>query len=216
MNPPYTDSRPTGQSIMPPKSNLTAERREQILNAAEKVFNRRGFNKARMDDIVVESGLSKGALYWYYKSKDAIIMALLDRVFMGEMAQFEKLVDAEGTASERLEQLTRVVVQEMARFQHLMPLIYEFVALAARRKSVRTKLGEYYQRYHRLLSQILQQGLDSGEFVDLDPNEAALAFIGLGEGLAMLWFVDPDWVDWEGISELPAKLLLDRFRSPER
>jgi hypothetical protein len=62
----------------------------------------------------------------------------------------------------------------------------------------------------------LQQGLDTGEFVDLDPDEAALAFIGLGEGLVMLWFVDPDWVDWEGISELPTKLLLDRFRSPER
>jgi len=169
-----------------------------------------------MDDIVVESGLSKGALYWYYKSKDAIILALLDRVFVGEMSQFEKLVDAEGTASERLDQLTRVVVQDMARFKHLMPLIYEFVALAARRKSVRTKLSGYYQRYHRLLSQILQQGLDSGEFVDLDPDEAALAIIGLGEGLAMLWFVDPDLVDWEGIGELPSKLLLDRFRSPER
>jgi AcrR family transcriptional regulator len=201
---------------MPPKTDLTTERREQILDAAEKVFNRLGFNKARMDDIVVESGLSKGALYWYYKSKDAIILALLDRVFVGEMAQFEKLVDAEGTASERLDQLTRVVVQDMARFKHLMPLIYEFVALAARRKSVRTKLSGYYQRYHRLLSHILQQGLDSGEFVDLDPDETALAFIGLGEGLAMLWFVDPDLVDWEGIGELPSKLLLDRFRSPER
>ena len=150
---------------MPPKPDLTAERRGQILDAAEKVFNRLGFNKARMDDIVVESGLSKGALYWYYKSKDAIILALLDRVFVGEIAQFEKLVDAEGTASERLAQLTRAVVQDMARFKHLMPLIYEFVALAARRKSVRAKLGGYYQRYHRLLSQILQQGLDSGEFV---------------------------------------------------
>jgi AcrR family transcriptional regulator len=201
---------------MPPKPDLTAERREQILNAAEKVFNRLGFNKARMDDIVVESGLSKGALYWYYKSKDAIILALLDRVFMGEMAQFEKLVDAEGTASERLDQLTRAMVQDMARFKHLMPLIYEFVALAARRKSVRSKLGGYYQSYHRLLTQILQQGLDSGEFVDLNPDEAALAFIGLGEGLAMLWFVDPDWVDWEGIGELPTKLLLDRFRTLER
>jgi AcrR family transcriptional regulator len=169
-----------------------------------------------MDDIVVESGLSKGALYWYYKSKDAIILALLDRVFMGEMAQFEKLVDAEGTASERLDQLTRAMVQDMARFKHLMPLIYEFVALAARRKSVRSKLGGYYQSYHRLLTQILQQGLDSGEFVDLNPDEAALAFIGLGEGLAMLWFVDPDWVDWEGIGELPTKLLLDRFRTLER
>ena len=201
---------------MSPKQDLTVERREQILNAAEKVFNRLGFNKARMDDIVVESGLSKGALYWYYKSKDAIILALLDRVFVGEIAQFDKLVDAEGSASERLEQLMRTIAQEMASLKRLMPLMFEFVALAARQKSVRETLGGYYRRYHRIISEIIRQGIDSGEFGDIDADEVALAFITLGEGLAMLWFIDPDWVDWDDVHELPTKLLLDRFRSPER
>ena len=201
---------------MSPKQDLTVERREQILNAAEKVFNRLGFNKARMDDIVVESGLSKGALYWYYKSKNAIILALLDRVFVGEIAQFEKLVDAEGSASERLEQLMRAMAQEMASLKRLMPLMFEFVALAARQKSVRETLGGYYRRYHRIISEIIRQGIDSGEFGDIDADEVALAFITLGEGLAMLWFIDPDWVDWDDVHELPTKLLLDRFRSPER
>ncbi|TET82024.1 MAG: TetR/AcrR family transcriptional regulator [Anaerolineales bacterium] len=69
--------RPTGQSNISPKPDLSAERREQILNAAEKVFTRLGFSKARIDDIVAESELSKGAIYWYYKSKDTIIAALL-------------------------------------------------------------------------------------------------------------------------------------------
>jgi AcrR family transcriptional regulator len=200
---------------MPPKQDLTTERQAQILNAAEKVFNRLGFNKARMDDIVAESGLSKGTLYWYYKSKDALILALLDRIFVGELSQLEKLIDAEGTASERLEKLMQTVSHEMARLKHLMPLLFEFVALAARRKSVRNTLGGYYRRYHRLFSRILQQGIDSGELVDIDADEAALAIIGLGEGLAMLCFVDPGWVDFENVSELPTKLLLDRFRSSE-
>ena len=201
---------------MPPKPDLTTERRTQILNAAEKVFNRFGFNKATMDDIVAESGLSKGTLYWYYKSKDALILALLDRIFVGELSHYEKLIVAEGTASERLKILMQSVAQEMSRLKHLLPLLFEFVALAARRKSVRETLGGYYRRYHRLLSQILQQGIDTGEFVDIDADEAALAIIGLGEGLAMLCFVDPDWVDLGNVGELPVKLLLDRFRSSER
>jgi hypothetical protein len=81
---------------------------------------------------------------------------------------------------------------------------------------VRETLGGYYRRYHRLISEIIRQGIDYGEFVDIDADKAALAFIGLGEGLAMLWFVDPDWVDWDDVHELPMKLLLDRFRSSER
>jgi AcrR family transcriptional regulator len=201
---------------MPPKPDLTAERQTQILNAAEKVFNRFGFNKATMDDIVAESGLSKGTLYWYYKSKDALILALLDRIFVGELSQYEKLIDTEGMASERLEKLMQAVAHEMARLKSLMPLLFEFVALAARQRSVRETLGGYYRRYHKLLSQILQQGIDSGEFVEIEADEAALAIIGLGEGLAMLCFVDPDWVDFGNVGELPMKLLLDRFRSSER
>lgn len=201
---------------MTPRVDLTAERRVQILDAAEKIFNRLGFNKATMDDIVAESGLSKGTLYWYYKSKDALILALLDRIFVGEISQFEKLINAEGTASERLEKLMRAVAQEMASLKRLMPLMFEFVALAARQKPVRETLGGYYRRYHRLISEIIRQGIDSGEFVGIDADKAALAFIGLGEGLAMLWFVDPDWVDWDDVHELPMKLLLDRFQSSER
>ncbi len=72
---------------MSSQTDLEQERRKQILDAAEKVFTQRGFNKARMDDIVAESGLSKGALYWYYKSKDEIILALMDRFFAGEYAR---------------------------------------------------------------------------------------------------------------------------------
>jgi len=50
-------------------------RRNQILDAATAVFARLGFERARMDDIVEASGLSKGALYWYFNSKEEIITA---------------------------------------------------------------------------------------------------------------------------------------------
>jgi AcrR family transcriptional regulator len=81
-------------------------RRNQILDAATKVFVRLGFQHARMDDIVEESGLSKGTLYWYFKSKEDIINAILRRLFAGALESLESLLEAEGTVSERLVQLT--------------------------------------------------------------------------------------------------------------
>src|SRR5947209_20539247 len=81
-------------------------RRNQILDAATKVFVRQGFQHARMDDIVEESGLSKGTLYWYFKSKEDIINAILRRLFTGDLENVESLLQAEGTASERMVQLT--------------------------------------------------------------------------------------------------------------
>ena len=53
---------------MAPRPDVSEERRNQILEAATTVFARLGFHRARMDDIVQEARLSKGALYWYFKS----------------------------------------------------------------------------------------------------------------------------------------------------
>ena len=66
---------------MSPKQDVSEERKNQILDAAMNIFAKMGFHKARMDDVAQESGLSKGALYWYFKSKDAIIAAILERLY---------------------------------------------------------------------------------------------------------------------------------------
>ena len=58
---------------MSPKPDVSEERKEQIATAATKIFSEQGFDKARMDDIASEAKLSKGTLYLYFKSKDAII-----------------------------------------------------------------------------------------------------------------------------------------------
>ena len=65
------------EADLSPRPDVSDERKNQILQAATNVFSRLGFHKARMDDIVEESGLSKGTLYWYFKSKDDIVSALI-------------------------------------------------------------------------------------------------------------------------------------------
>ena len=60
---------------MPPRPDLSAERRAQIVRAALTCFSRKGYAKTTMDDIVAESGLSKGSLYWYFESKDELFMS---------------------------------------------------------------------------------------------------------------------------------------------
>jgi len=56
-----------------------AARREQILAAAQKCFARKGFHASSMNDVFAEAGLSAGAVYSYFKSKDEIIAAMANR-----------------------------------------------------------------------------------------------------------------------------------------
>ena len=197
------------------KEDLEQVRRQQILDAAETVFSEQGFNDARMDDIVEESGLSKGALYWYYKSKDAIIMALLDRVFIAQMKSTVVPLEGEGTAEEKLRFFVQAAVDEIRHFERFMTLGYEFVALATRRKEVREKIKGYYQRYTEILAQVIEQGLHSGEFHDVNPTSTALSIIALYEGLTLMWFLDPSAIDWDEMTEAPLNLILDGMRTKD-
>jgi len=200
---------------MSSKTDLKQERRKQILDAAVQVFSQHGFNQARMDDIVVESGLSKGALYWYYKSKDKIILALMDRIFVGEMKAAEDLVTAGGSAGQRLHLLFEAAFDEISHFEQRMSLGYEFFSLAARNEEVRDAIRGYYRRYHSILSQIIQQGIDSSEFVPIDPDDAAAAALGIVEGMALMWFLDPEILDWDHIGDLPTRIFLQGIKKRE-
>jgi len=198
---------------MSPRPDVSLERQEQILDAAEKVFSERGLSGARMDDIVEESGLSKGALYWYYKSKDAVILALMERILERELRQAAKLVESPGTAGERLQSLMRLALADIADLGRLLPLAYEFLAMASRSSSVRQAMATYYQRYAKLLSELIQQGIDSGEFAELDVEQAALSVIALAEGLALVWFAASDRRNLRDLGVAPMEALLNGFRA---
>ena len=121
---------------MTPRPDVSAERTEQIVEAAIAVFSRLGFHKARMDDIAREAGVSKGTLYWYFESKDAITKALLQYLFDQEVQEVTTVLAAEGSVSERLLALTQQLAGRLEQREKLIPIIHEFYATATRDPTV--------------------------------------------------------------------------------
>src|SRR5579884_2906036 len=194
---------------MPPRPDVSEERRSQILEAASAVFARLGFHQARMDDIAQEAGLSKGALYLYYNSKDAIIAALLRFFFDQELAMLRRLLQtgSEQSAREQLLMVNRRMGEAMKWMEAMRPIAFEFYAIAARQKNVRQFLKEYFKEYRELLAALIQRGVESGEFKPLDAQSVAITVAALYEGLVLLWMVDPQAVQWEKASEESLRLL---------
>ena len=187
-------------------------RRNQILDAATKVFVRLGFQHARMDDIVEESGLSKGTLYWYFKSKEDIINAILRRLFAGALESLESLLEAEGTVSERLVQLTSDRVTGMKRMSSLVPIIFEFYAVAVHQQWVKQFIGEYFKHFRGLLEDLIQQGIDRGEFYPVNAAETAISLASMYEGLTIHWLMEPETVQWDILSENSIPILLNGLK----
>jgi AcrR family transcriptional regulator len=183
---------------MSPRPDVSEERKNQILDAATQVFMQKGFDKARMDDIVNETGLSKGTLYWYFKSKYDIIISILDRIFLDAIEGLKsQQKDNHLSASQALWQFSEEAIQDYKKMLSLMPVAYEFLALAFRNKIVQKALKQYMDHYMEVLVPIIQRGIDSGEFRPVDATEAAIAAGAIFEGTVLLWVYDKDLVDPE-------------------
>lgn len=194
---------------MSPRPNVTDERTSQIINAAEDVFTRKGFNEARMDDIAEETGLSKGTLYNYFKSKDDLIIAILDRIFQREFKAFEQSDVSKMNASETIDLFVDTVTKDIKLMLRLMPVAYEFLALAFRNKTVQKALKVYVNRYMEILVPIIENGIASGEFKEVNPKEVAIAMGAILEGTILIWVYDKSLVNPEVNIRSGIKLLLE-------
>lgn len=199
---------------MSPRIDVSEERKAQILEAARETFTKHGFHKTRMTDIAEASGLSKGALYWYFESKDAIILSLLKKVFEPELQVIEALLSDHHSAEERLLIYTERAAEDIQNMLKWMPLVYEFLVLAFRRDPIKEFISSVYRRNLELLEELIQQGINSGEFQARDARNAAIAMGSIIEGTLMLWMYDPDGIDISDHILSSTQFLLKGLRPP--
>jgi AcrR family transcriptional regulator len=199
------------------RTDTTLARKEQILTAAAAVFARHGLNQARMDDIVKEAGLSKGTIYWYFESKDAVIEALMQQIFDPEFAWLREMTQQHDTpVAERLIAFVErsIAVVEHVEEQGLLPLFVDYIALAARNERARQVLQDYNQAGHKLMVPLFQQAVERGEFRPIDPDIAYISFATLIDGLTISVYTYPHHLPLSQRIRAAVGLLLEGLRAP--
>ncbi len=193
---------------MSPRPDVSEERRAQIIESAITVIARQGFASTRMDDVAAESGLSKGLIYWYFKSKEEIIIAIADLLFGAEFHKMQSLSVEGQTARACLESLLEIFTADLLGMLKVAPVIYEFYALAFRNATVRRVMQEYLGRFVAILEPIVQHGMASGEFTPGDARQVTIAIGAALEGTLLLWAYAPDLVQPEQQLRLSMALIL--------
>lgn len=161
--------------------------KEAILAAATQLFAQKGFHQTSMNDIVITSGISKGGVYWHFKSKDDIIATILETFFAREEAELVALLTEDRPTPERILTFLRQMTGVMAEMEETVALGLECYVLAVRQTTVRVFIQGYFHRYQTLVQTLLQQGVTRGEFMVMDGAAAALALSALVEGMILLW-----------------------------
>ena len=176
-------NRPVGIYMNQEKQDI---RKDQILNAALTVIVNKGYENSRMDDIVQSSKLSKGAIYWYYKSKKEVYLALVDHWVKQYNAGFIDNLEHHHSASEQLKGLFDYFLDQYEKDPSAFKILVEFWSLSGRDVDFNEKLQKVYSNFLEYIVNIIQAGVDSGEFKNVNPRITALSILINIEGIN--WF----------------------------
>lgn len=146
-----------------------SKRRKQILDAARRVFLRKGYYETRMDDIASEASLSKGALYWYYDSKREVFLALYRAWFEEVFDLFPNLLSSDKNTCDKIYDLGIFTVQFLASEPEGFRGMLELYIQALDDEISWMLLGDFYRKLISLISDTLSEGIKKGELrPDLD------------------------------------------------
>ncbi|MBW2579618.1 MAG: TetR/AcrR family transcriptional regulator [Deltaproteobacteria bacterium] len=172
------------------------EKRALIIEAAAKVFARRGFASTLMAEIAIEAGIGKGTLYEYFDSKENLFFAVFEWFVQATEAEAKVSISAlGGSASERLDALSDSLMSSWAQMEDMYSLVMEFWSASASsqmRERFKQAFKNGYSDFRQIVSTLIRDGIERGEFqpqVDIDSVAAAL--VGTWDALLLqAWFDD--------------------------
>jgi AcrR family transcriptional regulator len=169
---------------LPERAAGAEEKRRLILDAAVRVFARKGFHTSRVGDIAEEAGVAHGLLYHYFSSKDEVLETIF-RENWGVLV--ERVVAVEQSDEPARDQLRHVAAIILRTWRHEPDVVRVLVREIARSPEMQARIGDLVQPIESI-RRIIERGRERGEFrADLDPALAAVVFYGGIDELLTGW-----------------------------
>ena len=178
-----------------PVTDKKARTRAQILHAALACFSNKGYHQTSMDDIVAESGLSKGALYWHFKSKQELFVSLIEwyMAAFGEEASHAWTDDM--AATDKIRAIMMFFVDSSEQLIPFFKITIDFWAQTSEDEQLRAIFDEMLDNFQQQLRTIIEEGITNGEFRPVDTSQLALALIAALDALALYRTLLADKID---------------------
>jgi AcrR family transcriptional regulator len=167
----------TDRSIASPAT----DKRRLILDAAVRVFARRGYHGSRVGDIATEAGVAHGLLYHYFSSKDEVLETVFRENFGQLLERFRAVERSDEPAAEKLEGIAKILLRTWRNDPALVTVMVREVARSPQLQSQVDEVGEAFA----ILQRVIEQGQADGTFRgDVDARLASwIVYGGLEEVL---------------------------------
>jgi AcrR family transcriptional regulator len=178
--------------------NLKKDKENRIVMAAAIVFAQRGYAGSSVAEIAVQAGIGKGTVYEYFNSKEDLFFAVFEwYLFQTSNVLTVNISALSGSAAQRLQALNGAIMNLWDEIEDIFALTMEFWAASsasAMRRRFRDAFKALYQEFREIVTAVIQDGSDRGEFRnDVDATAVAAALVGTWDALFLQAWFDPEF-----------------------
>jgi len=188
------------------------ETRSHILEAAGECFAKRGYAATGVAEICQRAGVTKGAFYHHFPSKQAVFMELLDEWLGGVDTELATAQVGATTVPERLMRMAEMAQHVFRMAGGQLPMFLEFLNEARHDPAVWQAVIAPYRRYRAFFAEIVEAGVAEGTLQPVDPEMTAQMIVSLAVGLVLQAVFDPTGADWGKVTVEGFQMLLEGLK----
>jgi len=162
------------------------DKHEKIINAATRIFARKGFFQAKISDIAREAGVADGTIYLYFDNKDDILISLFEEQMKAVLDNMIGKLSGETDPVRKLQQFALTHLSLIEENKSVAEIIQ--VELRQSSRFMKEYKNEQFARYLDLIADIIREGQQKGVFAhDVIPGIAKRAFFGALDEMSRFW-----------------------------
>jgi AcrR family transcriptional regulator len=191
-------------------SGSSIDRREQILQASQKLFADKGFRETNLNDVAVQLGFRRQAVYHYFPSKEDILYELIDRAGQAIATSAQPTLDADMPPAEKLAEVVRNHVRQLLTNIDVFRIQFSelFKLSGERADGLRRDMAAYVHS----MAKVIKAGQKDGSFIDIPPTTQALLILGMCNGTTDWYTGGRSQVSIDEIADFAARIALAGVR----
>ena len=190
------------------------QRRAELIEVAARVFRRKGFPAAKLQDIAEEAGIDRASLYYYTSGKEELFEDVVGEAVRANVSDVETLAAEDMPADEKLMQFIERLMSSYARhYPYLFVFVQENMSHMTDESKWSEEMVQLVRRFDNAVRKIIQQGMDDGLFAsDGDARLIANGIIGICNW-SYRWFNPERGDDGAAVGRIFGNLVLDGLRA---
>jgi AcrR family transcriptional regulator len=178
------------------RAEAKARTRNEVLDAAEAVFRRRGYHGASLDKVAAEAGFTKGAVYSTFESKADLFLALLGRRVARRQAEIDAALAEADTAEQFVAESIQRFAVSVAAERDFWAALIEFMTVVGRDRDLRIRFAEHHDATREAVAASIARWAGRDETrLAIEPRRLATSVMALNNGLTLEGLLSPDEVD---------------------